>query len=215
MSIMAVITSIKQQKDKNRVSVYLDNKFGFGIDLDNFVLLNLKINQELNERQIEEIIKKAEFQKTLDKLLKWVMGRPHSEKEIYDYLRHRKVPNVIHKELFSRLKYFNLLDDEEFARRFVEDRQRFRPRSKRNLDHELKNKGISKEIIDKVLNEIEIDEGKIALDLLKSRRSHWGRVDSDKLKQKMLAYLVSKGFGFEVAKRAAGAYNMREDEQVK
>ena len=53
-----IITSIKQQKNKNRVNVYLDNEFGFGIDLDNFVLLHLKVNQELSAQEVEEIVKK-------------------------------------------------------------------------------------------------------------------------------------------------------------
>jgi len=56
---MPVITSIKQQKNRNRVNVYLDDEFGFGIDLDNFVLLHLKVNQELTEGEVEEIVKKA------------------------------------------------------------------------------------------------------------------------------------------------------------
>ena len=64
---MPVITGIKQQKNKNRVNVYLDDEFGFGIDLDNFVLLHLKVDQELTDAEVEEIVKKAEFQKTWDK----------------------------------------------------------------------------------------------------------------------------------------------------
>jgi len=55
---MPRITFIKQQKKKtDRVNVYLDNKFGFGIDLDNFVILGLKVDQELSEEEIENIIK--------------------------------------------------------------------------------------------------------------------------------------------------------------
>ena len=44
---MPIITAIKSQKKKERVNVYLDDKFGFGIDLENFIKLGLKVEQEL------------------------------------------------------------------------------------------------------------------------------------------------------------------------
>lgn len=210
---MSIITSIKPQKNKKRVNIYLDDEFGFGIDLDNFVILGLKLNQELSDKQIEEIVKKAEFQKTFDKLLKWATGRPHSEKEIRDYLKRRKVPEIIYKDLFSRLKYFDLVGDEKFAKWFVESRNEFRPKPERILRQELNFKGISREIIDKILGETKIDEGKIAKDLLEKRMPHWERIEKEKLKQKQLVYLVQKGFSFELAKRAVSAYNIREDDE--
>jgi len=61
---MPVITQIKSQKNKKRVNVYLDGKYGFGIDLENFMKMGLKVEQELSEKEISEILKKAEFQKT-------------------------------------------------------------------------------------------------------------------------------------------------------
>src|SRR3989304_5220176 len=106
---MPIITSIKQQKNKNRVNVYLDDKFGFGIDLDNFVILGLKVNQELSEKEVEEIVRKAEFQKTLDKLLRFATLRPRSEKEIKDYFKRKKVHESLQPDLFAKLKKLDLL----------------------------------------------------------------------------------------------------------
>ena len=66
---MPVITSIKPQRNKKRSNIYLDGKFGFGLDLDNFVKLGLKVEQELSDKEIAGIVKEAEFQKILEKLL--------------------------------------------------------------------------------------------------------------------------------------------------
>src|SRR3972149_6548743 len=134
---MPVITSIKQQKNKNRVNVYLDDKFGFGIDLDNFVILGLKVNQELSEKEVAEIVKKAEFQKTLDKLLRFATLRPRSEKEIKDYFKRKKVHESLHEELTNRLNRLELIDDEKFAKWWIEQRQNFKPKPKRILNQEL------------------------------------------------------------------------------
>ena len=166
---MPIITSIKQQKNKNRVNVYLDDKFAFGIDLDNFVLLHLKIDQELTEKEIEDIVKKAEYQKTLDKLLRFAMVRPRSAKEVTDYFRRKEVHESMRKELVDKLKHFELIDDTKFAKWWVEQRLAFRPKSQRILNLELRMKGIKKETIDEVLGETIIDEEKMAKELLSKK----------------------------------------------
>src|SRR4030042_2523623 len=131
---MSVITSIKPQKNNKRVNIYLDGKFGFGIDLENFVKLGLKVEQSLEDEEIKKIIKKAEFQKTYDYLLKFAMLRPRSEKEIKDWFRRKKTPERLYEDLFSKLKELDLIDDEKFAMWWVEQRLAFRNKFKRDLD---------------------------------------------------------------------------------
>lgn len=195
---MPVITSIKQQKVKNRVNVYLDDKFGFGIDLDNFVLLHLKINQELADTEIEEIIRKAEFQKTFDKLLRFAMVRPRSEKEIKDYFKRKRTNELIHLQLIEKLKHFELLDDQKFAKWWVEQRQGFRPKPKRILNNELRIKGIKPDVIEQVLEEAKVDEEKMARDLIERKMYKWKNLEPRIAKQKMSQYLAGKGFSWDV-----------------
>jgi regulatory protein len=202
------ITSIKQQKQKARVNVYLDDKFGFGIDLDNFVILNLKVGQELTEEEVEKVVRKAEFQKTLDKLLRFAMVRPRSEKEFTDYFRRKKVHESMWEELLSKLKHFELLDDRKFASWWVEQRQNFRPKSARVLKLELTQKGVIREIIEDVLGETKIDEAKMAKELLERKAYKWKNLEPRIAKQKMTQYLAGKGFGWDiiekVVKKGAG-----------
>ncbi len=200
---MPTITSIKQQKNKNRVNVYLDDKFGFGIDLDNFVLLHLKVDQELTDKEIEEIVRKAEFQKTFDKLLRFAMVRPRSEKEINDYFRRKEVHESLHPDLLKKLKHLNLLNDLEFAKWWVDQRQNFKPKSKRVLQMELRQKGIDKEIVDEVLGSTIIDEGKMAKELLEKKMYKWKGQEPRAAKQKMAQYLAGKGFSWDVIEKVA------------
>jgi regulatory protein len=201
---MSVITSIKQQKNKNRVNVYLDDKFGFGIDLDSFVLLNLRVNQELMDEEVEKIVRKAEFQKTLDKLLRFGTLRPRSEKEFTDYFRRKKVHESMWEELLGKLKHFELLDDAKFARWWVDQRQNFKPKSARILKLELTQKGIVKEIIESTLGETKIDEVKMAKDLLERKKYKWKDMEPKIARQKKSQYLMGKGFGWEVIQKVVG-----------
>lgn len=195
---MPVITSIKQQRNKNRVNVYLDDEFGFGIDLDNFVLLHLKVDQELTDREVADIVKKSEFQKTLDKLLRFATLRPRSEKEIYNYFKRKKIHESIHKDLFKRLNKLELIDDKEFAKWWLEQRKNFKPKSRKVLLQELRMKGIKKEIIDEVLGSEEIDEEKIARDILEKKSYKWEKMNPKDRRQKMSQYLLGKGFSWEI-----------------
>ncbi|MGD8744262.1 MAG: hypothetical protein PVJ52_01540, partial [Candidatus Woesebacteria bacterium] len=126
---MPVVTKVEPQKNKKRVNVYLDGKFGFGLDLETFSKLKLKVEDELSETRVEKIVKEAEFQKMLDKLLKFVSLRPRSEKEIERWFKKHRVHHSLREELFNRLKKLDLVDDEKFARWWIDQRLQFKPKS--------------------------------------------------------------------------------------
>lgn len=201
---MPTITLIKPQRNKKRVNIYLDGKFGFGIDLENFVALGLKVEGELTDKEVEEIVKKSEFQKTLDKLLRFATLRPRSEKEIKDWFKRRKVHESLHKELFNRLNRLDLIDDEKFAQWWVEQRSSFKPRGKRALEMELRMKGIKKEVIGQVLANIKIDEEKVARELLNKKAYKWKNLPKREARAKMSAFLARKGFDWEVIEKVLG-----------
>lgn len=198
---MPTITSIKQQKNKNRVNVYLDDKYGFGIDLDNFVILKLKVGQELTDSEVEKAVKTAEYQKTLDKLLRFAMVRPRSEKEIKDYFQRKKIHDSMHEPLMEKLSHLELVDDLKFAKWWVDQRQNFKPKTKRILKIELTKKGIVREIINTVLDETPIDEAKMAQDLLARKAYKWKGLEHREAKQKMSQYLAGKGFSWDIIER--------------
>jgi regulatory protein len=159
------------------------------------------VDQELTEKEIEEIVKKAEFQKTWDKLLRFAMVRPRSEKEIIDYFRRKKVHESMHEELLDKLKHFELIDDEKFAKWWIDQRANFKPKPKRILIQELRIKGIEKEIIDKVLGEEVVDEEKMARELLEKKMYKWKGLGPREARQKMAQYLAGKGFSWDVVEK--------------
>ncbi|OGM29541.1 hypothetical protein A2630_00930 [Candidatus Woesebacteria bacterium RIFCSPHIGHO2_01_FULL_44_10] len=190
---MSVITSIKPQRNGKRVNIYLDGKFGFGIDLENFIGLGLKVEQELTEDQLTQIIDKAEFTKVLNNLLNFATLRPRSTKELKDWLRRKKVSVSIHTKLFSRLKRLDLVADKKFAQWWVEQRVNFRPRSKRMLNYELRIKGVNREIISEVLKKTDSDEVEMAKRLLARRKNRDWETNA--------TYLARKGFDWGTIKK--------------
>ena len=192
------ITAIKPQKAKDRVNIYLDGKFGFGIDYENYVKYKLKVESELTSEQIEKIKGEADFQKVLNKIIDFASRRPRSEYEYKLWLRRKKIPEDLHNRLFDSLKDFDLLDDEEFARWWVDQRLTFQKKSKRVMTQELRLKGVDKEIIQKVLSEQDIDEVNIAKDLLASKKYKWESLEESERKKKMTEFLARRGFSWDV-----------------
>jgi len=192
------ITKITVQKNQKRVNIFLDEKFGFGLDLENHVLLGLKVGQELSDEEILEITKKAQYQNTYNNLLRFATLRPRSEKEIYDWFKKHKVSENLYIKLFDKLKHLNLANDYEFAKWWIEQRIQFKSKSKKDLEYELRIKGIAKEIINEVLSESGIDELGAAQKLIKKNIYKWERLDKFKKKQKIYEFLARKGFGWPV-----------------
>lgn len=195
---MPVITSIKAQKNQKRVNINLDGSFGFGLDLENFIRLGLKVNQELTQEEIKIITDEDEKAKALEKVLRFAMIRPRSEKEIKDYFKRKNINELIHWYILEKLKKYELLDDKKFAKWWVEQRQTFSPKSKRILNQELRIKGIKSEIISNTLEDTEIDEVKIAKDLITKKIYKWQKYDEKVRRQKISLYLAGKGFSWNV-----------------
>jgi regulatory protein len=197
---MPVITSIKAQKNQKRVNINLDGSFGFGLDLENFMRLGLKVNQELSQEEINEIIKKGELQKSFDKTLRFVMTRLRSLKEVKDYFRRNEIDSTLHQVILEKLTRLELIDDQKFAEWWVRQRLEFKHKSKKDITFELRQKGIDTNTIKNVLDDSEIDELKIAKELIEKKSYKWARYDEDVRKQKITQYLVGKGFNWDIIK---------------
>lgn len=195
---MPTITSIKPQKNKKRLNVYLDNKFGFGIDLDSFLPLGIKVEQELSEGEVKKIVRKAEFQKVYNKFLKFATLRPRSTKELRDWTKRKRVHESIQKGLFNRLKRLDLVDDRKFAEWWIEQRKAFKPKGIKALAQELRMKGLERELIEQVLSETPMDEEKIARELIESKMYRWRNLSKREARLKMSQFLGRKGFNWQV-----------------
>lgn len=201
---MAKITKIKAQKNKKRVNIYLDDEFAFGLDADNFLKVGLKVGQELTDKEIEGLIFKNEFQKLLDKVLRFISFRPRSEKEIRDYLK-RKLPkkqataNLVGK-ILGRLEKLGVLDDEEFTRWWIEQRSTFRPRGKMALKVELTQKGIKRDLAEKIIDQM-VDELSLTQKAAQKNIKTYERLDNQEFREKMTSFLFRRGFSWVTIKK--------------
>ena len=278
---MPKVTSLKGAvRDPRRINVFIDGKFSFSLTLTELADSKLHQGQTLTESEIAELRNLSGLGKLYQQTLEYCFSRPHSKKEIIDYLERKRLrrdiswkrfeehqlkmqndpeyaarvkeirqhtkeqnqkireidftenntyeyrgaqksnlptkpadritPEMI-QEVVSRLESQNYINDQDFARYFIENRHQNKGISTKRLIQELKNKGISNEIIEQTL--IDNDSG----DLVRNEEVEIEKMIKKQLRktsdrQKIIAYLARQGFSYDLIKAKLDQFLSIEEE---
>jgi regulatory protein len=188
------ITAIEpQQKNPQRVNVYLNGEFVFGLAA--IVAAWLKVGQELGEEKIASLKAEDEREVTYRKALHYLSYRPRSSAEVRQNLTKRGVSESLAAETVNRLLSAGLVNDETFAQAWVENRNTFRPRSQSALRMELRRKGLSDETIQSVLDE-QVDEEALAFVAARKYARRLASLEWPEFRQKLGGFLARRGFSY-------------------
>ncbi|HKZ71333.1 MAG TPA: RecX family transcriptional regulator [Anaerolineales bacterium] len=215
---MPKVTALKiQARNKNRVNVYLDGEYAFG--LIKIEAARLRVGQVLLEADIARLKQADEAESAYEKTLNFLAYRPRSEAEIRKYLKGKKLPEEQTSGVVARLRQAGLVDDEKFAEQWVENRATFRPKARRALKAELRAKGVGATAIEAAV--AGVDEAAAARQLAAARAPRLLRQKLSRLdfKRKLGEYLARRGFNYEIiteaverAWREGGGDNSDHDE---
>lgn len=150
-----------------------------------------------------------EKNKFLQKLYRLFNIRLRSEKEIIDYLKFKKkIENgELIDDLINTLKDQRLIDDLSFAKSWVLSRSR--KLGPKVIKIELLQKGISKEIIDRVMG-LAVDEEKVAEELLNKKVKGWRNLKPMEFRKKAYDFLLRRGFEYNIVKDIVEKYIKKE-----
>lgn len=193
---MRKITAIEpQQRNSQRVNIYLDGEFAFGLDV--MVAAWLRMGQEIAEEKISALQAQDASEVAYQKALHFLSYRPRSSAEVRQNLTKREIPEPIVEETIARLQRAGLVNDQEFARAWVENRSAFRPRGKTALRMELRQKGLSDEIVQSVLDE-GVDEEALAYEAARKQARRYAGLEWPEFRQKLGGFLARRGFSYTV-----------------
>jgi len=154
---MQKITAIKvQRRNTERVNIFLDGEFAFG--LTRVLAGFLQIGQILGEEKIAALQAEDEMEMAYLRAINFLSYRPRSSAEIRKNLKKYEVPELCIEPTIERLEKNGFLNDADFARSWVENRNTFRPRGGRALRAELRQKGLADELIQSTLDEMVNEE---------------------------------------------------------
>lgn len=191
---MSKITAIEpQQKNPQRVNVYLDGVFAFGVA--RITAGWLTVGQELGEEKVAFLLAEDANETAYQKALHYLSYRPRSSSEVSQNLVKRGVPEALVQETVNRLQRAGLVNDQEFARAWVENRNTFQPRSKLALRVELRHKGLSDEVINTVLDK-QVDEQALAFEAARKYAHRLAGLEWVEFRKKLSGFLARRGFSY-------------------
>jgi regulatory protein len=192
---MKKITALEaQRKNPGRVNVYLDREFAFG--LARVVAAWLKVGQELEEEKIERLQLEDARERAFQQAMLFLSYRARSESEIRQNLRKHDIPEPVVEHTLERLRQDGLADDKQFARAWVENRTTFRPRSRRMVTMELRQKGLDEEAVKSAIEDL--DDEALAYEAAQKRAARFKDLEWNEFRKKLSDFLARRGFSYSV-----------------
>ena len=278
---MPTVTNLRGAvRDPHRINVFLDGKFSFSLTLTELADSKLHQGQVLTEPEVERLRNLSGLGKLYQQTLEYCFSRPHSKKEIIDYLERKRLRRDISwkrfeehqlkmqndpeyaarvkeirqhtrdqnqkireidftenntyeyrgvqksnlptkpadritsemiQEVVSRLESQDYINDQDFARYFIENRHQNKGISTKRLIQELKIKGVDNDVIEQAMfdqdtgNFLRDEEVEIEKMIKKQLRK-----TSDR--QKIIAYLARQGFSYDLIKTKLDQFLSTEEE---
>ena len=205
-----IVTKIEyQKKNPNRVNLYIDEQFFCGVSLDTLAKENLYEGLTIDEDTLDRILATDLESRFFTRVVDYLSHSPRSEFQILRYLKNLRFKkkgiwfkeeieldwDIFFERILSKLKKYKYIDDESYARMFVQSRLRSKPRGKSILIGELMSKGISKDIAQEICNQEVVEEIEI---LRNSFEKKYKQEKFDIKNQKMVNYLLRKGFSWDL-----------------
>jgi regulatory protein len=185
-----------QQKNKERVSVFLDGEYSFSLDLA--AAASLRKGQHLTDDEITELGRADEEKRAYLSAIRMLGVRPRSTREVEQALGRKAFAPEAIQSAVRRLQSESLLDDAAFARYWAENRSEYRPRSAGAMRYELRQKGVNPADIAAAL--VDVDEEAAAWEAAVRKSSTWQRMGVEEAERKVYAYLARRGFSWETSR---------------
>lgn len=194
---MGVITALEiQKRNKERVNVYLDGEYSFSLNLMDAT--RLRKGQTLTDAEIALLQDDDAVVKAVESAVRFLAYRPRSVSEVRRNLSGKSIEEPVIDQALDRLKVMGYLDDEAFARFWVENRNAFKPLGPSALRFELRQKGVTDTIIENLLSDLDVSESayKAASGQVRRLRGN----SRQTFRTKIGSFLQRRGFQFDVSR---------------
>ncbi len=193
------VTSIEAQKHATtRYSVFLDGEFAFGIGRDLLLESGLAKGEYLDRERIDAILARDAIDRAVSTAMRALDQRMQTSRELQIRLKRKGFELETIDAALERLAGYGYLNDERFAELWIENRLAHRPRGKRMLEQELRQKGVDRQVVEETIADMEIDDLAAALELARKRFKSVDGLPPEEQKRKLTGILARRGFDFGV-----------------
>jgi regulatory protein len=198
---LKITSAEKSKRNKDRLSVYVDGRFSFTISEEDYISLNLYEHPELDEEKIDYIRNTLNFREAKSLAVNYLSMKIHTEKEVLQKLHEEGFGSECAERVVSELKAIGYINNKLYAQKYIFDRSKLKPMSKKRIKQELLLKGIESEIIDEVLEDWNVEDSAVAENLLKRKFGKYDLSD-EKVLKKAYMFLMHRGFSHDTIQEA-------------
>jgi len=193
-----IITSAEKQKNNpGMISIYIDDKYAFSMPMEEYIKLNLYEQSELTEEEVKRIREEINITAAKQSGIRMLYSKDRTEFEVRQKLIRQGFDEDTAEGAVMQLKSMGYINDRLYSHKYISDRLKLKPKSKKALVYELQNKGINREIIDEVLGEFEIDESLTAYRIARKKFSKYD-IRDPLIYKRIVSFLTHRGFSHEV-----------------
>lgn len=201
-----IITDIKPQvKKQNRVSIFIDGKFAFGLDKSDCTFMGLKIGTELTQERYDYIIDNAVYAKAYQKADRYIGFKMRTEKEVRNKLIEEGYSDEITERVIASMLKYKYIDDMSYAIMYAKDCRKLKKWGPERIKAELYKKGVNPEYIENALSESDTEDTTEIIETLLEKRIRNTPIDL-KEKQKHINFLLRRGFKYDDIKNVIEKY---------
>ena len=195
-----IVTEI-EMLTKTRYKIYIDEEFAFVLYKGELSKYQIRKDKEITEETIVKIKQEVLTKRAKIRAMHLLNAMPRTEYQLREKLAQSGYPEEVVETAVAYVKAFGYVNDEAYIRNFVISKQA--SKSKREIRMLLAQKGIKGEQIDFVLEELYQEETEADTIIRLMEKKHWKPDEMDeKQRQKMLGYLMRKGFSYEEIRKA-------------
>lgn len=190
-----------QKKDPKRVSVFVDDAFAFGVQLDDLIKFGISKNKTYTDEEYAELLEKILVQKAKIRALDYISYKMRTTKQVEDKLKDLEYEMWVIEEVIHFLEKYRYLDDKQFAERYIEYQMQYNRKSFRKVKSELYEKGISKV---EYSDAKQIEEWEIKTVTYLLEKYHYNEDLDMKMKNKITNRIISRGFDYYLIRQCIG-----------
>lgn len=192
----------------NKIHIHVDGEYKMTVDSDFVSSSGLYENMQLNESELAELEKAVNSRRAFNKAVELLSRRDHSSGELLQKLRQKGYADGA-QEALEKLAEYGYIDNRRFAFNYASELVRLKGFGKRRVSQELFKKGVERQIIDEVLEEVEFESDTL-LNLIERKYSKY--LDSQKGVAKTINALLRMGYSYSEIKSALQSYEASLDD---
>lgn len=193
MEFPRTVTQIEQYQ-KNKFKVYLNDEFAFVLYKGELAKQKIEEGTVISEEMYSGIIREILNKRAIKRAMYLLKAMERTEHQLREKLRENLYPEESIDAAVAYVSSYHYVNDEDYARRYTQAKSG--SKSRRRIEQELKEKGISKDKIERAVQEADCNDRNLIREII-IKKSKSVDVQDQKQKQKIIRHLLYKGFAWE------------------